>query len=202
MSKLVEMYSISFHLILICADAYSENMLTLWTETCCNKFHSTCQRAVQLTSIYSSRPYFEPSRPSPDCFMPPNGATCRTKISMLHEVEDVHLSPTSTDKTVTRSKILSKLQIPLQQQDICNTEQKNSTSRETRNRYSFETQQKESEAQLKSNAQSLLRIRSTGAYLCGNDAFIQTNHTKVQSFCNTPTPGDVLREHIRCQACK
>src|SRR5690606_34121804 len=28
-----------------------------------------------LISMYSSIPYFEPSRPNPDCFMPPKGAT-------------------------------------------------------------------------------------------------------------------------------
>src|SRR5262249_7511514 len=28
-----------------------------------------------LVSRYSSMPYFEPSRPRPDCLMPPNGAT-------------------------------------------------------------------------------------------------------------------------------
>src|SRR5689334_3801904 len=30
---------------------------------------------VYLSSTYSSMPYFEPSRPRPDCFTPPNGAT-------------------------------------------------------------------------------------------------------------------------------
>ena len=29
---------------------------------------------MYFTSMYSSRPYLEPSRPRPDCFTPPNGA--------------------------------------------------------------------------------------------------------------------------------
>ena len=33
-------------------------------------------KQMYFTSTYSSMPYFEPSRPSPDCLTPPNGATC------------------------------------------------------------------------------------------------------------------------------
>lgn len=36
---------------------------------------SPCKAKNALTSRYSSIPYFEPSRPSPDCFTPPKGAT-------------------------------------------------------------------------------------------------------------------------------
>src|SRR5471030_740317 len=36
-----------------------------------------------LTSRYSSRPYLLPSRPRPDCLMPPNGATSMEMMPVL-----------------------------------------------------------------------------------------------------------------------
>src|SRR5678816_3407349 len=36
-----------------------------------------------LISTNSSIPYFDPSRPRPDCFMPPNGATSVDRLPVL-----------------------------------------------------------------------------------------------------------------------
>ena len=38
---------------------------------------------MYLSSVYSSSPYLEPSRPSPDCFTPPNGATSFGPVAPL-----------------------------------------------------------------------------------------------------------------------
>lgn len=45
------------------------------------------EKCENRTSRYSSRPYLEPSRPSPDCFIPPKGATYCRPHRMHHEFE-------------------------------------------------------------------------------------------------------------------
>src|SRR5690606_27764312 len=51
-----------------------------------------------LISRYSSRPYFEPSRPSPDSLMPPNGATSVEMIPSLMPTMP-HSSASATRQT-------------------------------------------------------------------------------------------------------
>ena len=58
-----------------------------------------------LTSKYSSIPYLEPSLPRPDCFTPPNGATCiitedlisQNNLSPCYSSKEYKMHPTSVE---------------------------------------------------------------------------------------------------------
>lgn len=50
-----------------------------------------CDSGKIRTSRYSSRPYLEPSRPSPDCFVPPKGATYTTSFVISSDFTQTNL---------------------------------------------------------------------------------------------------------------
>src|SRR5262249_60221027 len=57
------------------ADLLRQRLAEVVLELLASHYLSTPPRRTYLISRNSSIPYFDPSRPSPDCFTPPNGAT-------------------------------------------------------------------------------------------------------------------------------